>query len=116
MHLIRAKLLPPRLTSDLVERPHLIQQLNAGLNRRLILVGAPAGFGKTTLLAAWAKQAPCPTVWLTLDAEDDDLYSFVSYLVAAIESVHPDSCRNTARPAGYFATAPLLRLCGCPGK
>src|SRR5215204_6587754 len=95
MQLIRAKLFPPRLTSDLVPRPRLVQQLNGGLKRQLILVSAPAGFGKTTLLSEWAQQAACPVAWVTLDSNDDDLQSFLTYFVAAVESVYPRSCEQS---------------------
>src|SRR5215217_1130074 len=95
MQLIRAKLYPPRLSPDLVPRPRLVQKFNEGLARKLSLVSAPAGFGKTTLLSEWAQQAPCPVAWVTFDQDDDDLHSFLTYFVAALESVYPHSCDQT---------------------
>ena len=56
---------------------------------RLTLIAAPAGFGKTTLLAEWAAGQSTPTAWLTVDAADRDLPRFVEYVVAAIETVAP---------------------------
>lgn len=54
--LIRTKLQPPKITTDLVERPLLIQRLNKSLDRKLALVSAPAGFGKSTLVVSWLAQ------------------------------------------------------------
>ncbi|MGA9349650.1 MAG: hypothetical protein WBW48_12725 [Anaerolineae bacterium] len=54
MPLLTTKLYIPRARPDLVSRPRLIERLNAGLHRKLTLVSAPAGFGKTTLLSEWA--------------------------------------------------------------
>ena len=87
-----------------VERLHLLQKLNDGLQqgRRLILVCAPAGYGKTTLVGEWINQLIHPglmepsvstskklVTWLTCDQEDNDLPRFLSYLVAALRQVHP---------------------------
>ena len=95
------------------------------MNRKLTLVEARLpGFGKTTLLAAWAKQAPCPTVWLTLDPEDDDLFTFVSYLVASIETVYPHACPNTSEllsavtplPTAMYVAVMANDLATLPGE
>jgi len=85
--------LPPR-RPGLVTRPDLLARLDAGLERRLTLLSAPAGTGKTTLLSDWLAQpggpggtaaAPAPRVgWLALDAGDNDLPRFLAYLVAAL--------------------------------
>jgi LuxR family maltose regulon positive regulatory protein len=95
MQLIRAKLLIPRLTSDLVPRPQLVERLNAGLARKLTLISAPAGFGKTTLLGEWITQAPCPAAWVTLDEGDDDLFTFLSYIAGAVQTAYPEGCQET---------------------
>jgi LuxR family maltose regulon positive regulatory protein len=63
--------------------------LNQGLEGRLILLSAPAGFGKTTLLAEWAAQSPVPVAWVSLDESDNDLERFLSYLFSAVETVEP---------------------------
>lgn len=95
MQVIRAKLRPPRLSPDLVPRPRLVQQLNSGLSRKLILVSAPAGFGKTTLLSEWSQQQSVPVAWITFDPDDDDLHKFLIYFIAAIHSIYPDSCAES---------------------
>jgi LuxR family transcriptional regulator, maltose regulon positive regulatory protein len=104
MQLIRAKLLPPRTSPNLVARPRLVKQLNAGLASRLALVSAPVGFGKTTLLSEWTQQVTVPVAWVTLDQNDDDLHSFLTYFVAAIEGIYPHSCEQMQS----LLTAPTL--------
>jgi len=84
---LKTKLYVPPVRPDLVSRPHLIGRLNAGLRRRLTLVSAPAGFGKTTLLLEWMGQRETPVAWLSLDEGDNDPVRFWSYVVAALQSV-----------------------------
>jgi len=74
-----------------VERPRLTAQLDAGLQTRLTLVSAPAGFGKTTLVGRWAAACGRPVAWLSLDERDDDPSTFLTYLVAALRTVSPET-------------------------
>ena len=85
--LLTTKLHVPVPRPDLVPRPHLVERLQAGLSRRLTLLSAPAGFGKTTLLAEWLAGAGRPTAWLSLDAGDDDPARFLSYLLGALQTL-----------------------------
>jgi LuxR family maltose regulon positive regulatory protein len=85
--LLATKLYMPPSRPELVPRPRLIEQLNQGVQRRLTLISAPAGFGKTTLVSAWIKETGIPAAWLSLDAEDNDPARFLAYLVAALQSV-----------------------------
>src|ERR687890_725802 len=78
---------PPRPKAIL--RPRLIERLDEGLHRKLILVCAPAGFGKTTLLGEWVAALPHPAAWLSLDEGDNDPARFLSYLVAALRTIAP---------------------------
>jgi LuxR family transcriptional regulator, maltose regulon positive regulatory protein len=78
---------PPR--PQLVARPRLIARLNEGLHRKLTLISAPAGFGKTTLLADWLAQCERPVAWLSLDMGDNDPARFLTYLVAAVQRIAP---------------------------
>jgi LuxR family maltose regulon positive regulatory protein len=71
--LIRTKLYRPRITGDLVPRPRLLQRLEQHQGRPLTLVVAPTGFGKTTLVSSWLEACDCPSAWLSLDENDDDL-------------------------------------------
>ena len=89
--LLLPKLLPPRLPSSLVERPRLLQRLDAALERKLTLLVAPAGFGKTTVVNQWmnhrrAHHRPRPFAWVSLDSGDNDLYRFWRYVIAACQT------------------------------
>src|SRR5919199_496445 len=79
---------PPR--PEAVPRPRLIERLDEGLHRRLILVCAPAGFGKTTLLGEWIAALPRPAAWLSLDEGDNDPTRFLTYLVSALRTIEPN--------------------------
>jgi LuxR family maltose regulon positive regulatory protein len=74
--LVRTKLNRPRLSRDIVHRSALVQRLNAGLERSLTLVVAPAGFGKTMLVAEWVSQASQRVAWLSLDEGDNDVVTW----------------------------------------
>jgi LuxR family maltose regulon positive regulatory protein len=78
---------PPR--ARIVLRPRLIEQLNEGLERKLTLISAPAGFGKTTLVSEWVAGCKRPVAWLSLDERDNDPARFISYLVKALQTIKP---------------------------
>ena len=90
--LVETKLHAPRRRRGVVHRPRLTNRLIARDHPALTLVSAPAGFGKTTLLADWFADGADgrSTAWLSLDARDNDSAVFVSYLVAALQTVAPD--------------------------
>ena len=81
---------PPR--PNLVFRPRLIFQLNEGLNQTpgITLISAPAGFGKTTLISEWVTEGERPVAWLSLEDGENDLTRFLTYFVAALQSVVPN--------------------------
>jgi LuxR family maltose regulon positive regulatory protein len=85
--LLTTKLYAPPPRPNLVPRSHLIERLNEGLGRKLTLVSAPAGFGKTTLVGAWAASCGRPVAWLSLDEGDNDPVRFLTYLAAALQMV-----------------------------
>jgi LuxR family maltose regulon positive regulatory protein len=93
--LLTTKLYIPPPRPNLVERPRLIERLNEGLHRKLTLISAPAGFGKTTLVSEWvagcerpaAPGPPARTGWLSLDEGDNDPTRFLAYLVAALQTI-----------------------------
>jgi LuxR family maltose regulon positive regulatory protein len=94
--LLLPKLSLPRLHSDTVERSRLLARLDTIMERKLTLVSAPAGFGKTTLVRQWvatrsaAKPASVPLVgWLSLDPSDNDPTRFWRYLTTACQTFHP---------------------------
>ena len=92
--LLTTKLYIPQLHPDTVPRPHLYERLDEGLTRKLTLVSAPAGSGKTTLIAEWCQQADHPITWLSLDKNDNDPIWFLSYLIATIKKIDPDVCQS----------------------
>ena len=85
--ILATKLYLPRLRPNVVSRPRLIERLNEGLHRKLTLIAAPAGFGKTTLVSAWVEGIERPTAWLSLDEGDNDPTRFLTYLVAALQTI-----------------------------
>jgi LuxR family maltose regulon positive regulatory protein len=96
MVLIQTKLYRPRNRSDLLSRARLLERLNAGLSGNVMLVSAPAGFGKTTLLAQWVQTIDRPTAWLSLDEHDNELHVFIQLLTAALQSAFPDAFHGIA--------------------
>ena len=83
------KLHVPGSRPGFVPRPRLVEALGEGLARRLILVCAPAGSGKTALLADWAPSGNRPVAWLSLDAADNDPVRFWRHTVAALDRARP---------------------------
>ncbi|MBE2224928.1 MAG: AAA family ATPase, partial [Anaerolineae bacterium] len=82
--MLQTKLYVPRLRPFLIPRPHLIEKLKWGLQCKLTLISAPAGFGKTTLITEWLSQRERPVGWVSLDEDDSDPQQFFSYVAAAI--------------------------------
>ncbi|MGD8753765.1 MAG: LuxR C-terminal-related transcriptional regulator [Anaerolineales bacterium] len=85
--LLTTKLYLPPPRPDLVPRPRLLEQMDAGLHGKLTLVSAPAGFGKTTLVSEWASQSAVPIAWLSLDEGDNDQARFLRYFIAALQTI-----------------------------
>jgi LuxR family transcriptional regulator, maltose regulon positive regulatory protein len=85
--LLATKLNLPQPRPDHLGRSRLIQRLNEGMAREVLLVCTPAGFGKTNLLAEWAASASWPVAWLSLDPEDNEPTRFWRYVVAALDRV-----------------------------
>ena len=88
--ILATKLYIPSPRTRLVHRRRLTDRIQAGLARRLTVISAPAGFGKTTLLSDWAAGSERPIAWLSLDAADSDLRRFLMYLVSALQTVEPN--------------------------
>jgi LuxR family maltose regulon positive regulatory protein len=89
--LLTTKLYIPPTRAQLISRPRLIERLAEGLTRPLTLISAPAGSGKTTLIGEWRTSEAghgFPLAWLSLDAEDNDPARFLTYLIAAWQTLH----------------------------
>ncbi len=82
------KLHIPSVGNNIVNRSTLFERLNIGLNRKLILISAPPGFGKTTLLSDWIYQQKIPTAWISLDKGDNDPVEFLNYIISGIQSIN----------------------------
>src|SRR5579872_6932168 len=89
MPILATKLYLPRFRPNVVSRPRLLERLNEGLHRKLTLIAAPAGFGKTTLISEWVAFIERPTAWLSLDEGENDPTRFLAYLVAAVQTIAP---------------------------
>lgn len=94
--LLATKLYARPVRANLVARPRLTRLLDEGQAASLILLSAPAGFGKTTLLAEWLAQGGRNGCWLSLDAADNDPPRFLAYLFAALQRVLPQVAGDLA--------------------
>jgi LuxR family transcriptional regulator, maltose regulon positive regulatory protein len=102
MLVLSGKLAPPRLPNSLVEREHLLTCLDEALATRLLLLSAPAGFGKTTLLSTWANRHQAQVAWLSLEELDNTPTRFWVALIAAL--------RRCPRLSPYLGETVLARL------
>jgi LuxR family maltose regulon positive regulatory protein len=111
--LLSTKLYVPSPRPNLVPRARLIERLDEGLRlgRKLSLVSAPAGFGKTTLVSAWAANCDRPVAWLSLDERDNDAARFLAYLAAALRSVDVEVEEDASiEPGETFLTTLINRI------
>ena len=104
--LIRTKLRLPFTRTELVDRPRLQEQIAQGLRGPLTLITAPAGFGKTTLVASCVAGRGMPVAWLSLDKNDNQAGRFLSYLVAALQEADHTIGTEAAQLAAAQQTLP----------
>jgi LuxR family maltose regulon positive regulatory protein len=88
-YLLRTKFYAPPIRPSQIARSRLINQINRGLDRALILISAPAGYGKTTLVSSWLKDLHVPSTWLSLDEGDNDPIRFLQNFLAALHKIIP---------------------------
>jgi LuxR family transcriptional regulator, maltose regulon positive regulatory protein len=93
--MLLTKLHIPSVVNNIVHRTTLNEKLNIGLSRKLILVSAPAGFGKTTVVSDWINQNNITTAWFSLDKGDNDPVEFLSYVISGIQSIQESFGQNT---------------------
>jgi LuxR family transcriptional regulator, maltose regulon positive regulatory protein len=93
--LLFTKLHMPRPSPQLVQRSLLYERLSQGMTCALALISAPAGFGKTTLIADYLTRSATPATWLSLEAEDNDLVRFLSYVIAALQTFDQEIGRTS---------------------
>ncbi|MEO8288399.1 MAG: LuxR C-terminal-related transcriptional regulator [Chloroflexota bacterium] len=128
--LLSTKLIPPPARAQLVTRMRLFERVEAGLQGKLTLIAAPAGFGKTTLLSAWRSTtagSAIPFAWVSLDSADNDPLLFWNYVLAAIDGVAPGAGMPALAllqspqplPIDYILTSMLntftAQIAGTPG-
>ena len=123
-YIVATKLRPPHVSDALLQRPDLVQRLRSGRERTLTLVCAPAGYGKTTLLAQWAATDAKLNAfsWVSLDAMDSDPARLWGHVITALQDVHGRAGQRSlaafaAGPKAITETAlPLLieELADCP--
>jgi len=92
--MLTAKLQIPLNCSSLVHRKKLWEKLCEGRKKRITLISAPAGFGKTTLLCDWISQNQIQTAWYALDKNDNDPVEFLNYLIAAVQTISKEFGKN----------------------
>ena len=97
--LLRTKFLVPQPATDHLPRPHLTEWLENQLDKRLILLSAPPGYGKTTLLADFLSTSPLPAAWVQLDAADSDPSVFLAYLIEAVHRIQGGGAKNIGHAA-----------------
>jgi len=124
--LLLTKLYIPPIRKAIVPRPGLIARLNEGLaaDRKLTLISAPAGFGKTTLVSEWAAGCGRPVAWLSLDEADNDLTRFLVYIVKSMQTITSTigtdvlTALQSARPPSTesLLTALLNEIAALPDK
>ena len=84
----------PSVAATIVHRSQLLEKLEAGSRKRLTLVTAPAGYGKSVLVSDWLARCDTPSAWLTVDKNDNDLRLFLKNLLASIRTLIPGGCPN----------------------
>lgn len=102
IQILQTKLQPPPVQSNFLDRTRLNNLLDKWLERKLVLISAPAGFGKTSLVSHWIRQQDIPAAWFSADEDDQDPLQFLLYLVKAVQEIHPDAGEEIT----YFLHSP----------
>ena len=105
--LLQTKLNIPYGLPGWVSRPRLLEQLDRGLDHKLTLLSASAGYGKSTLLADWIRSRNLSTAWLSIDSSEDDYPRFLAYLLATLSKIDPSIDDSALRV--YSAVQPGLQ-------
>ncbi|HLF87464.1 MAG TPA: AAA family ATPase, partial [Anaerolineales bacterium] len=111
--LLKTKLHLPHLRPHLVSRAHLLNRLNENLvytgefTRRLTLIAAPAGYGKTTLVTEWLCDRNQPVAWLSLDESDNDPTRFLTYFIAALQQIQEELGQSASAMLQSLQTLPV---------
>jgi len=95
--MLHSKFYRPTLTNDLIDRPRLLKLFEDNVQKPLVLVCAPAGYGKSMIVSQWLDQQNGKFAWLSLDHHQNDSSSFFEYFVEAISSLLPDSLSESRK-------------------
>ena len=93
--MLLTKLHIPQTGENIIHRSALFEKLDEGLKRKLILVSASAGYGKTTLISNWIFKNKIPAAWYSIDERDNDPFEFVSFIIHGIQKTHPEIGKNS---------------------
>ena len=104
---LRTKLYAPEVGLDLIDRPRLRARFGGETQAPLTLVVAPAGYGKSLAVAQWISSQRTAAVWLSLDVAETEPTEFLRYLIAAVRSLHPETCAQTGAMLDAPTLAPL---------
>ena len=108
--LIQTKLHRPPIYGDHIRRQRLLDQLDQRHKRPITLISAPAGYGKTVAASSWLEASDSPSAWVSLDDTDNDLRLFLSYFLAAIQTILPNFGRETLALVNASTLAPVSIL------
>jgi LuxR family maltose regulon positive regulatory protein len=108
LQILPTKLYIPPWQFNLISRPSLVKRLDVGTNGKLTLLSAPAGYGKSTLLAEWIHQTKIPVAWLSVDVHDNDPERFWVYFLAALKKIQiPEIYQAADDLLESFASTPI---------
>ena len=108
-----SKLNIPALPSDLIRRPHLLKILENNSTIPLILISAPAGYGKSILISQWLKETESTNVWLSIDETMNDTSIFLTYLSEALSkfsSVEKQSLKNLDKDYNFMSWPSIIEI------
>jgi hypothetical protein len=122
--LLHTKLMPPRIHPAVISRPALSARLTEGLTKKLTLVNAPTGFGKTTLVRLWLSDRKISSAWVALGGNDNDPVRFWTYVITALRTFDPAVGKTAlaALTTSHIGTLPaweksaLASVSRCCGK
>jgi LuxR family maltose regulon positive regulatory protein len=105
MFVLATKLHIPAPRAEIVSRLRLLDHLKESLDRKLTIISAPAGFGKTTLVSEWADQSNLPVAWISLDTGDSDPIRFLTYLASSLQTIQQNLAEEILKELQYIPTA-----------
>jgi len=108
--LLLTKCSRPSLRAHHTHRPELLQLLTSGTQGKLTLIAAPTGFGKTTLVTEWLEDTGHKPAWFSIEKEDDELHTFLRYLLSSIQTVVPTLGKETQSYLQQMRLPPLRNL------